>query len=208
MRWSAGGSQVCNPLPGRLRRPNSPECTRAVGKLLNLLEWLGFLVVVEKREGPATTLEFLGFEVDSGAMEVRLPARKLAELNSLLRQWQGRKVARRRELDSLVGKLVHASQVMQPGKTFMRRLFELQKGFRKPYHQIKLGRSPVGPPMVVDLHRGVKWREHHPSGQQYLTRVACVDRRVRPVWLWGSGSGDKGLVAAAVAQVIQPGAPT
>ena len=53
-------------------RPNSSECTRAVGKLLHLLEQLGFPVAVEKREGPATALEFLGFEVDSGAMEVWL----------------------------------------------------------------------------------------------------------------------------------------
>ena len=79
MDVEAGGSQVCNPVPGRLpgdRRPNSPEYTRAVGKLLNLLEQQGFLVAVEKREGPATALELLGFEVDSRAMEVRLPARK------------------------------------------------------------------------------------------------------------------------------------
>ena len=57
-------------------RPNSPECTRVVGKLLDLLEWLGFLVVVEKREGPTTALEFLGFEVGLGAMEFLLPAEK------------------------------------------------------------------------------------------------------------------------------------
>ena len=57
-------------------RPNLPECTRAVGKLLNLLKQLGFLVAVEKREGPATALELLGFEVDFLAMEVRLPARR------------------------------------------------------------------------------------------------------------------------------------
>ena len=75
-------------------RPNSPECARAVGKLLDLLERLGFPVAVEKRESPATALEFLGFEVDSGAMEVRLPARKLAELSSLLRQCWRMKVAR------------------------------------------------------------------------------------------------------------------
>ena len=165
-------------------------------------------MAVEKLEGPATALEFLGFEVDSGAMEVWLPARKLAELNSLLRQWQGRKVARRWELDSPVGKLARASQVVQPGKTFMRRLFELQKGFRKPYHHKVGPLCPVGHPMVVDLHRGMEWREHHPRGWQYLTRGACVNRCVRPIWLWGSGSGDRGLVAATVARVLQPGAPS
>ena len=103
--------------------PNSPECAQAVEKLLVLLEQLGFPVAIEKREGPVTTLEFLGLEVDSGAMEIRLPARKLEEIDSLLQQWRGRKVASRQELDSLVGKLAHASQVVQPGKTFLRRFF-------------------------------------------------------------------------------------
>ena len=63
-------------------------------------------------------------------------------------------------------------------------------------------------PMVVDLHRGVEWCEHHSRGWQYLTRRTCVDRCIRPVWLWGSGSGDRGLVAATVARVLQPGAPS
>ncbi len=65
----------------------------------------------------------------------------MEELANLLTQWKGRRGARRRELDSLVGKLAHASQVVQPGKTFMKRLFELQKGRRKPYHQVRLCQS-------------------------------------------------------------------
>lgn len=105
---------------------------------------IGFPIAVEKREGPATALEFLGFEVDSQAMTVRLPAKKVKELKDLLRQWQGRKVATRRELDSLVGKLAHASQVVPPGKTFMRRMFEISR-WSQPY---PLDRSACRPWVV------------------------------------------------------------
>ena len=93
MDVEAGGSQVCNPLPGRLPGDREAKLARVHqrgGEAPEPAGELGFPVAVEKREGPATSLEFLGFEVDSGAMEVRLPARKLAELI----QWQGRKVTR------------------------------------------------------------------------------------------------------------------
>ena len=38
---------------------------------------LGFPVAEEKDEGPATSLQFLGLEVDTEVMEIRLPQSKL-----------------------------------------------------------------------------------------------------------------------------------
>ena len=164
-----------------------------------LLEQLGFPVAIEKREGPATTLEFLELEVDSGAMEIRLPASKLEEIDSLLQQWRGRKVASRRELDSLVGKLARASQVVQPGKTFLRRFFELQKGVRRPYHKIRLGGS---------IQSDIRWWSPFMKGWNGVTIIrrpretspgACVDGCIGAVWLWRGGSRDRGLATATVA---------
>ncbi len=115
--------------------PNTSECAAALKKLLDLFHRLGLPVAVEKREGPATQLEFLGFEIDSVKM---ISDKKLAEL---LHRWQGRKAAPLRELESLIGKLAHASRVIAPGRTFMRRMFELLKGIRKPHYKIRLCRS-------------------------------------------------------------------
>ena len=44
-----------------------------------------------KTEGPATTITFLGLEVDSIALEVRLPREKLENLKQLLHGFRGRK---------------------------------------------------------------------------------------------------------------------
>ena len=76
-------------------------------------------------EGPDVRLTFLGIEVESCAMELRLPEDKLREVQSLIQRWQGRKSCLRKALESLVGKLSHATKVVQPGKTFMRQMFEL-----------------------------------------------------------------------------------
>ena len=79
-----------------------------------------------KLEGPTTCLVFLGFELDTIAMDVRLPHPKLEELRELVHQWLGRKCCADRDLESLIGKLGHAAQVVVPVKTFLHRLFELK----------------------------------------------------------------------------------
>ena len=83
---------------------------------------------MEKLESRTPHLDFLGFELDSQAMEVRLCPTKLHELQTLVHQWVGRKMCERRELESFVGKLAHTSNVVKLAKTFMRRMFELLGG--------------------------------------------------------------------------------
>ena len=121
--------------------PGSSECAAALSTMRDVFQRLGFPIAVEKLEGPTPCLEFLGFELDSQAMKVRLSPTKLRELQTLVHQWVGKKTCERRELESLVGKLAHASRVVKPGRTFMRRMFELLGGARRPYHHIRLNLS-------------------------------------------------------------------
>jgi len=60
--------------------PNSDDCASSLAILLRVFKRLGLPVAVHKLEGPWWCLSFLGFEVDSNAMEVRLPRSKLLEL--------------------------------------------------------------------------------------------------------------------------------
>ena len=118
--------------------PGSRECSVGLEILLRVFRRLGLPIAWNKLEGPWLCLIFLGFELDSQAMEIRLPAAKLVELHELLGRWQGRQSCTRRELESLVGKLAHAAKVVRPGKTFLRRMFELLAGVRQPHHHIRL----------------------------------------------------------------------
>ncbi|MCG8621671.1 MAG: hypothetical protein MJE68_06690, partial [Proteobacteria bacterium] len=72
-------------------------------------------------------MEFLGFVLDTAAMEIRLPEEKLHHLKSLLWAWIPRKSCSKRELLSLIGSLQHASAVVRPGRVFLRRMIDLSK---------------------------------------------------------------------------------
>lgn len=119
-------------------RPNSAECQLALEQLSDLFQQLGVPVAQDKTEGPSPVLTFLGIEIDTVAMEVRLPREKLQSLQTLLGEWVEKRSCCRRELESLLGSLGHACCVVKEGKTFMRRLFELLAVARKPQHYVRL----------------------------------------------------------------------
>lgn len=104
---------------------------------------VGLILATEKSEGPATCLTILGIEIDSMAMEIRLPQEKLKRLRDCLNLWHGKKSGERVALESLVGLLQHASKVVHPGRTFVRRLYDLlaATSHYRPHYSIRLNRE-------------------------------------------------------------------
>ena len=78
--------------------------------------------------GLSHSITFLGIEVDTAMLELRLPQKKILELKSLVGESLGQKSCQKRELQSLVGKLQHACKVVKPGWSFLRHIFELLAG--------------------------------------------------------------------------------
>ena len=70
-------------------------------------------------------LTFLGFELDLLLLEVHLQLDNLSALQALISSWLSCKSWTRKELESLVGLLGHTCKVVQPGKAFLHRTFEL-----------------------------------------------------------------------------------
>ena len=114
------------------------ECAVHLSVLRTVFDYLGIPVAMEKLEGPATVLTFLGIEIDTKEMILRLPMTKLIELQGLVSTRLGKKSCLKRELQSLAGKLQHACKVVRPGRTFLRRVFELLKITAKKHHHIRL----------------------------------------------------------------------
>ena len=103
----------------------SQECGDNLHRMLAVCQRLGVPVAESKCAGPASTMVFLGFEIDTMSRIIKLPAPKLQRTLALVKEWMGRKVCKRRELESLLGHLQHAATVVRPGRTFVRRLIEL-----------------------------------------------------------------------------------
>lgn len=122
-------------------QPESQQCGEELQKLLRVFTKLGVPVAEEKLVGPTVCLTFLGIELDTARMIRRLPPGKLTELQQLVTEWLPKKSCRVRELQSLVGKLQHACKVVRPGRTFLRRMFELLKGMGKKQQFLRLNAS-------------------------------------------------------------------
>ena len=105
--------------------PSTDGCVGDLRAFLQSCDELGVVVASHKTEGPATCLTVLGIEIDSGLVEMRLPADKLHRLSALLAQWRGKRSGRREELESLVGLQQHASKVVPAGRLFIHRIYNL-----------------------------------------------------------------------------------
>jgi hypothetical protein len=120
--------------------PGSNECEINSAMMHAACERMGLPVEPEKDEGPATRLQFLGIELDSMAMELRLPPEKLTHLQKELTTWKTRKACKKRDLLSLIviGLLSHACKVVRSGRSFLRRLIDLSTVPKHLEHYVRL----------------------------------------------------------------------
>ena len=118
--------------------PASEICGSHIKKAITICENLGFPVAPEKVDGPTTSITFLGIEVDSTHMELRLPTPKLIRLKGLITRWLNKRAATKRELQVLTGHLSHAATVVRPGRTFIRGLIEASKIPTRSNHWVRL----------------------------------------------------------------------
>ena len=117
---------------------SASECAGILREAVSVCERLEFPIAPSKIEGPATSITFLGIEIDSVAEESRLPAEKLHRLRISLSEWSQRRTATKRGLQSLIGQLNHAASVFWPGRAFTRQLIETMKIPKKPLQCVRL----------------------------------------------------------------------
>lgn len=114
--------------------PNSDTCANNLKLILDVCEELGITVAMDKCEGPAVCLVFLGIEIDTEAMGMRLPVDKLEKLRETLRHWRGCKACTKCELLSLISQLGHACK---PGRVFLSQMIKLSTVAKKLDHYIR-----------------------------------------------------------------------
>ncbi|CAC5425548.1 unnamed protein product [Mytilus coruscus] len=114
------------------------RCREGMNLLITLLRALGFSISYSKVVDPCQQLTFLGVEIDSSKMEVRLPSKKLAELKADLADFSKRAHATKKQLQSLAGKLNWASAVVRGGRVFLRRIINSITRLKRDWHKTNL----------------------------------------------------------------------
>ena len=121
--------------------PNSTECAQALQSTLQACQELGVPVATHKTEGPSCQLTFLGIRIDTLKMEISLPPDKLTYVTAMVLEWRNKKVAAKKQLQSLIGTLSHAASVVTPGRTFLRRMIETMKIPKQQHHHVRLNKE-------------------------------------------------------------------
>lgn len=119
-------------------RAGTSECVDSMKAFKETCQLLGMPLDEKKEEGPAKVITFLGMEVDTVNLEVRLPQEKLRELRKILGEWRGRKVCRKRDLESIIGHLNHACNAVRAGRSFKRWLQDLSAKVNRDDRQVRL----------------------------------------------------------------------
>ena len=120
---------------------DSTACQDNLSLLRDTCNDLGVLLKLEKVEGPATSLVFLGIELDTIKGTLSLPAAKLLQYNAELVAWSARKAAKQRELLSIIGKLSHACKVVRTGRIFLRRMIQTAYSVERLDHWVRLNKE-------------------------------------------------------------------
>ena len=103
----------------------------------DLCNELGFAVNAKKNTA-GTSADFLGIELDSIAMEARLPPAKLKRAQEGVKAIFGKDSTPYIELKSLAGFLSFAARVIIPGRAFLRRIFD---ALREKKSWVRINRS-------------------------------------------------------------------
>ena len=121
--------------------PGSTLCKSQLQTTLSTCARLGVPLAAGKLEGPTECLTFLGIEVDTKSGVLRLPQAKLGRIRQALQEWEVKKSGTKRELQSLIGTLQHACQVVRPGRSFLRRMIDLERVPKRQHHFVRLNTS-------------------------------------------------------------------
>ncbi len=117
---------------------SSTSAREALNLLAEVVEESGFLTQWEKTFGPDQIIEFLGIILDGILRQMRISQERLEEILDDLNSFVHRTSCTKRQLLSIIGKLMFCSKVIRNGAMFVRRLIHLSRGHKSNYSIVTL----------------------------------------------------------------------
>ena len=133
------GSKVLHVLDDFLFISKTVEDSQsALNIFLRICSDIGVPIALDKTFGPEYRLPFLGIQLDTIDMFSSLPQDKIEKFLNIINEFLNCKSVTLKKLQSLTGMLNFACQIIEPGRAFSRRLYNLAIGLSKPFHHVKI----------------------------------------------------------------------
>ncbi|KAI8483473.1 hypothetical protein Bbelb_388050 [Branchiostoma belcheri] len=123
----------------------APAAFEHLGHLLALL---GLQEADDKAVPPTTRLVFLGRIIDSVRMTIEVTPERLTDTLEELRVWSSKVHTRRRDIESLLGKLQFIASCVRPGRLFVSRMLLFLKQFPDRHTKLRI---------TDDFRRDLAW---------------------------------------------------
>ena len=95
----------------------------------------------------STQVTCLGVMIDTIKGTIAIPPEKLEQINSVVHQWLNKKVASRRQLQSILGLLLCVHKCVKPARVFLNRMLELLRSSHPT--------QPIA--LTSDFKRDLRW---------------------------------------------------
>ena len=121
---STKGYQVTNYIDNIIGYATKSQAQASFDALYALLEELGFKISKNNLVTPTTKAICLGVELDTETFTVSVPQEKLLEIKLTCEQWQTKQSCTKKELQSLLGKLLYITKCVRASTTFLNRMLD------------------------------------------------------------------------------------
>ena len=146
--------------------------------LTDILAQLGVETSPNRIVPPATRLEFLGITFDSEKMTMEISEEKMSDIRMELSAWLYKTVARRKDVESLIGKLQFLAKCIKAGRIFLGRLISWISTMDRRYQYavpLEARKDIVGWARLAPHYNGVSllWLCKEPNTDMILQTDAC-----------------------------------
>ena len=141
------GHHVTNYIDDIIGQATRSQAESSFNTLYNLLGELGLDISKKKLVPPSTQALCLGVMINTENFTISAPDEKLAEIKEVCSQWQLRDHCSKRDLQSLLGRLLYVTKCVKASRPFLNRMLEL---LRQADRQEKIVLSE-------DFHRDLNW---------------------------------------------------
>ncbi|KAJ8307155.1 hypothetical protein KUTeg_015239 [Tegillarca granosa] len=117
---------------------DSNDCKHLMKCFTDICFEIGVPLAHDKTIGPTPVLVFLGLEINTIEMNVKIPFEKLNTLKQLLLCLLNKKKTTLKELQSVVSLLNFCTRAIPPARAFNRRFYDAMVGLSKPFHRIRI----------------------------------------------------------------------